>query len=198
MQRRQLDPEGAADAGDSVSVAMTTPTWILPISQPGKTQGENAIFRQALYPSLFSYELDGGDDEYNLDRDRSMVEDVQVSDDGLTYTMTLKDLTWSDGTSITSRDVEFWYNLVVANKEDWASYREGGFPRQRRELRRRRREHLLHHHHRRLLARVVHRQPAQLPDPPDASARLGQDLGRRGEIGDLDRDPETAQESSTT
>lgn len=120
-------PEGAAAEGEPVSVAMTTPTWILPISQPGKTQGENAIFISGLYPSLFSYEL-GGEDEFNLDRERSMVESVEVSEDGLTYTITLKDLQWSDGEPITTRDVEFWFNLVTVNKEDWASYTEGGFP----------------------------------------------------------------------
>ena len=36
---------GQAQQGGSVSVAMKTATWILPISAPGKTQGENGIFR---------------------------------------------------------------------------------------------------------------------------------------------------------
>ncbi|MGP5266148.1 peptide ABC transporter substrate-binding protein [Brachybacterium alimentarium] len=120
-------PEGAAADGSSVSVAMTTPTWILPISQPGKTGGENDIFGQALYPSVFSYDL-GGEDEYNLDHEHSVAESVEVSEDGLTYTTALKDLEWSDGTPISARDVEFWFNLIAANKEDWASYTEGGFP----------------------------------------------------------------------
>lgn len=118
--------EGAAGSS-SVSVAMPTPTWILPISAPGKTQGENAIFGDALYPKVFAYEL-GGDNDFNLDEERSLVENAKVSEDGKTYTMTLKDRTWSDGEPITARDVEFWYNLVVANKKDWASYTEGGFP----------------------------------------------------------------------
>lgn len=122
-------PQGAAGGSgeDSVSVAMETPNWILPISQPGKTGGENAIFGQLLYPHVFSYEL-GGESEFNLDSERSIAEEPEVSEDGLTYTIKLKDLQWSDGTPITSRDVEFWFNLVNANKEDWASYREGGFP----------------------------------------------------------------------
>lgn len=120
-------PEGAAGGNDSVSVAMTTPTWILPISQPGKTQGENAIFIDALYPPVFAFEF-GGEHELGLDTERSMAEDVEVSEEGRTYTVTLKDLTWSDGEPITARDVEFWYNLVKHNKEDWASYTEGGFP----------------------------------------------------------------------
>ena len=123
-------PEGAAgseESGGSVSVAMTTPNWILPISQPGKTGGENAIFGDALYPSVFSWQL-AGDAEFNIDTEASLAEIPEVSEDGLTYTITLKDLQWSDGEPITARDVEFWYNLVEANKEEWASYREGGFP----------------------------------------------------------------------
>ena len=76
---------------------------------------------------MFSYDL-GGEDEYNLDHEHSVAESVEVSEDGLTYTTALKDLEWSDGTPISARDVEFWFNLIAANKEDWASYTEGGFP----------------------------------------------------------------------
>ena len=85
-------PEGAAgsaEGGDSVSVAMTTPNWILPISQPGKTGGENAIFGDALYPSVFSWQLEG-DAEFNIDTEASLAEIPEVSEDGLTYTITLK------------------------------------------------------------------------------------------------------------
>lgn len=117
----------AHDDANTASVALTTPSWILPISAPGKTQGENQIFTKALYPGVFSYQLDG-DSKYNLDTDRSLAEVPEVSDDGLTYTITLKDRSWSDGEPITSRDVEFWFNLVKANKEDWASYSKGQFP----------------------------------------------------------------------
>lgn len=112
--------------GGSVSMALATPSWILPISAPGKTQGENAMFISSLYLSLFSYEL-GGEDDYNLDTKRSLAS-VDVSDDKLTYTITLRDQSWSDGQAITTRDVEFWWNLITNNTESWASYRQGGFP----------------------------------------------------------------------
>ncbi|OKL53361.1 peptide ABC transporter substrate-binding protein [Bowdeniella nasicola] len=118
---------GGGNGSDSVSVAMVTPSWIMPISAPGKTQGENGIFRSLMFPTLYDFTLEGTSD-YHIKTERSLAEIPQVSDDGLTYTIKLKDLTWSDGKPLTTRDVEFWYNLIKHNKKNWASYREGGFP----------------------------------------------------------------------
>jgi peptide/nickel transport system substrate-binding protein len=112
---------------DTATVALRTPNWILPISAPGFTQGENAIFGQALYRSLYSYKLDGTA-EYNIDPRRSMAEAPVISNGGKTLTITLKDNKWSDGTPVTTKDIQFWYDLVKANKDKWASYRAGGFP----------------------------------------------------------------------
>ena len=43
-------------------------------------------------------------------------------------TITLKHYVWSDGETVSARDVGFWINLLKANKADWASYVPGGFP----------------------------------------------------------------------
>lgn len=119
--------DGGSQGKDTVTVALRTPNWILPISAPGFTQGENAIFNQSLYRPLYQYRLDGTA-QYNIDPQRSMAEPPQVSEDGRTLTITLKDNTWSDGKPITTKDIQFWYDLVTANKDKWASYRAGGFP----------------------------------------------------------------------
>ncbi|MEO3747484.1 peptide ABC transporter substrate-binding protein [Plantactinospora sp. B5E13] len=119
--------EGGSQGKDTATVAFRTPNWILPISAPGFTQGENAIFGQALYRSLYQYKLDGSA-QYNIDPNRSMAEVPVVSDGGKTLTITLKDNTWSDGKPVTTKDIQFWYDLVTANKDKWASYRAGGFP----------------------------------------------------------------------
>lgn len=118
---------GASQGKDTVTVAFRTPNWILPISAPGFTQGENAIFGQALYRSLYQYKLDGTA-QYNIDPQRSMAEPPVVSNGGKTLTITLKDNTWSDGKPVTTKDIQFWYDLVTANKDKWASYRAGGLP----------------------------------------------------------------------
>lgn len=131
QQSNNKDTSGAASgpgavSGD-VSFATATPSWILPISAPGKTQGENGLFIQLMYPSFYSYSL-AKKDGFSVDLKHSLGLLPEVSDDGLIYTMKLKDLKWSDGEPITTRDVEFWWNLVTENKDKWASYREGQFP----------------------------------------------------------------------
>jgi peptide/nickel transport system substrate-binding protein len=118
---------GTQESKDTVTMAFRTPNWILPISAPGFTQGENSIFGMALYRPLYSYDLNS-DAEYSIYDTKSLGETPKFSDDGLTITITLKDATWSDGEAITTRDIEFWWNLVTNNKDKWASYREGSFP----------------------------------------------------------------------
>ncbi|MFI6761133.1 peptide ABC transporter substrate-binding protein [Micromonospora sp. NPDC050417] len=118
---------GGSQGRDTVTVAFRTPNWILPISAPGFTQGENAIFGAAQYRHLYEYRLDGTA-KYNIDPERSMAQPPEISDGGRTMTITLKENTWSDGKPVTTRDIKFWYDLVTANKDKWASYRAGGFP----------------------------------------------------------------------
>src|SRR5262245_18120767 len=86
--------DGQGASKDSATVALRTPNWILPISAPGFTQGENAIFGQALFKSLYAYQLDGTA-EFNIDAQRSLAEPPKVSDGGKTLTVTLKDNKWS-------------------------------------------------------------------------------------------------------
>jgi len=50
------------------------------------------------------------------------------SDGGRVVTIALKHYVWSDGETVSARDVGFWINLVKANKSNWASYVPGGFP----------------------------------------------------------------------
>ncbi|GAA3672972.1 ABC transporter substrate-binding protein [Nonomuraea antimicrobica] len=119
--------QGGAQGKDTATVALRTPNWILPISAPGFTQGENEIFSTALYRKLFSYKLDGSNPD-NVDPQRSLADPPVVSDEGKTLTITLKDNTWSDGKPITTKDIQFWWDLVTTNKDKWASYKPGGFP----------------------------------------------------------------------
>ncbi|GAA3734714.1 peptide-binding protein [Plantactinospora mayteni] len=119
--------KGGSQGKDTATVAFRTPNWILPISAPGFTQGENQIFGLAQYRPLYQYRLDGSA-KYNIDAERSLANPPEVSDGGKTLTITLKDNTWSDGKPITTRDIDFWWNVVTANKDKWASYRKGGFP----------------------------------------------------------------------
>lgn len=50
------------------------------------------------------------------------------SDGGRTVTVVLKHYKWSDGQPVTSRDVQFFMNLVKAEKSNWGGYVPGFFP----------------------------------------------------------------------
>lgn len=45
-----------------------------------------------------------------------------------TVTVTLKHCMWSNGEQVTARDVQFWMNLMFAEKANWAAYVPGAFP----------------------------------------------------------------------
>ena len=113
---------------NEVTMASRTPNWIFPISAKGYTQGENGQFIQSLYRPLFAYKSTS-ETPYKINLPKSLGQVPDVSEDGKTYTITLRDdAKWSDGTAVSTRDIEFWWNLVTNNKDQWASYKEGFFP----------------------------------------------------------------------
>jgi peptide/nickel transport system substrate-binding protein len=58
----------------------------------------------------------------------SLAAEPTYSADGKTVTIHLKNYTWSNGQPVTSRDIEFWMNLLKAEKAVWAAYSPGAFP----------------------------------------------------------------------
>ncbi|MBW3086511.1 Oligopeptide-binding protein AppA [Austwickia sp. TVS 96-490-7B] len=127
-------PSESPGVGGGVNVVLRTPNWILPITTTGHAQGENDILRSALYPGLYSYTVEGvvhnagESSKGNINERRSLAHYPEFSRDGKTITIELRDRVWSDGKPISSRDVELWWNLIKANKTEWADYRKGGFP----------------------------------------------------------------------
>ncbi len=64
------------------------------------------------------------DNKFNISL-RWLKKDIEVSDDGLTYTVTLRDdLEWSDGKSVTSED--FVYTMKNLMFADWMAYSYAG------------------------------------------------------------------------
>ena len=103
---------------NEVTMASRTPNWIFPISAKGYTQGENGQFIQSMYRPLFAYKSTS-DTPYKINLPKSLGTVPEVSEDGMTYTIKLRDdAKWSDGTPVTTRDVEFWWNLVTNNKDE--------------------------------------------------------------------------------
>jgi peptide/nickel transport system substrate-binding protein len=120
---------GKPVAGGSVTFALppsATPNWILPLPIPGYTASYNGAIQQTIYLPLYAY--DGSSGAVALDDAASAAEPPKYSADDKTVSITLKPLNWSDGTPLTSRDVEFWLNLVKARKDDWGAYSSGLIP----------------------------------------------------------------------
>jgi peptide/nickel transport system substrate-binding protein len=120
---------GTPQQGGSVTFAMppnATPNWIFPIGTPGHSASYNGAIRQQVFLPLYTYD---GNDSSKPDIKAGAAELPQYSGDGKSVTITLKDnLTWANGQKVTSRDVEFWFNLIKFNKEKWSSYNAGQFP----------------------------------------------------------------------
>ncbi|MFT8592569.1 MAG: peptide ABC transporter substrate-binding protein [Bifidobacterium sp.] len=118
-----------ASSKDEINYALPadfTPNWILPIGKAGKLNTNNISIAASLWEPLVAY--DGSTGKVAWHKDASIANDVKFASDGKSAEITLADRTWSDNEPITSRDVEFWYNLVKANKADWANYNEGFAP----------------------------------------------------------------------
>jgi len=66
-----------------------------------------------IYPKLMKLDENGNKVPY-------IIEEPEISEDGLTVTVTLKDgLKWQDGTPITSKDIDFTYRVLYEQKLQW-------------------------------------------------------------------------------
>lgn len=122
-------PSGNAKSGGSASFALppdATPNWIFPIGTPGHLASYNGSIQGEMWLPLYGYDTNSGTLAY--DQGISAAKEPVYSAGDTTVTITLRDLTWSNGKKVTSRDVQFWYNLVEANKSQWGGYTAGEIP----------------------------------------------------------------------
>ncbi|MFC9843656.1 peptide ABC transporter substrate-binding protein [Streptomyces sp. NPDC060223] len=114
---------------DSINYALPanfTPNWILPIGTAAHLNTNNSSISDSLWERLVAY--DGSTGKVAWNKKASIATAADFASDGKSVKITLGDRTWSDGKPITSRDVEFWFNLIKANKEEWAGYNPGKAP----------------------------------------------------------------------
>jgi peptide/nickel transport system substrate-binding protein len=105
---------------------LTPPTYIFPLISGENFTGANTSDLQTLlYLPLYWY---GNDGNTSIDYPLSIGNAPVYSDHDRVITISLKHYVWSDGETVSARDVGFWINLLKANKADWASYVPGGFP----------------------------------------------------------------------
>jgi peptide/nickel transport system substrate-binding protein len=105
---------------------LTPPTYIFPlVSGAYFTVANTSDFQTLLYPPLYWF---GDKGSAKVDYPLSIGRPPVYSDNDRVVTITLNHWVWSDGETVSARDVVFWVNLLKANTEDWASYVPGGFP----------------------------------------------------------------------
>lgn len=116
-------------SSDSINYALPanfTPNWILPIGTAAHLNTNNVSIAATLWEPLVAY--DGSTGSIGWNKKASIASAADFAGDGKSVTITLGDRHWSDGKALTSRDVEFWYNLIRGNKKAWAGYSPGKAP----------------------------------------------------------------------
>ncbi|WP_405868264.1 peptide ABC transporter substrate-binding protein [Streptomyces sp. NBC_00005] len=103
-----------------------TPNWILPIGTAAHLNTNNISIANTLWEPLIAY--DGSTGKIAWNKAGSIATAADFAADNKSVKITLGDRHWSDGKPITSGDVKFWFDLIKANKSQWAGYNPGKAP----------------------------------------------------------------------
>lgn len=118
-----------AAKGKTVTFALPpgfNPNYIVPIEPDSANSVQQFNFFQfLLYRPLY---WEGNGASTAIDQARSLAQLPVYTDGGRTVTIHLKHYVWSNGKPLTSRDLEFFMNLLRANEKVWGSYNAGEFP----------------------------------------------------------------------
>ncbi|HSZ39114.1 MAG TPA: ABC transporter substrate-binding protein [Trebonia sp.] len=126
--------DGAASSSSSQNKATvrfaefpaSIPNWILPITNPEHDGTPNTQeFSYLMWRPLY---WEGTGSSPTIDSQYSVAYPPVYSDGNRVVTIKLRDYNWSDGQPVTSRDVQFWFNLVKSEPQDWSSYVKGYLP----------------------------------------------------------------------
>jgi peptide/nickel transport system substrate-binding protein len=123
---------GTRVKGGTATVALTPADgqfdYIFPLVDFSADINANLTFSQYLMwrPLYWS----GSPGHVGINEKESLADPASIRTSGgkTIATIQLKPYRWSNGTPVTSRDVQFWINLVKADKTIWALYKPGEFP----------------------------------------------------------------------
>jgi peptide/nickel transport system substrate-binding protein len=122
---------GARVKGGTATIALAPGdqfNFILPLLSYQYATGANIEYSEYLmWRPLYWF---GGPGKPGLNPAYSLANPATISTSGgkTTATIALKPYRWSDGKPVTSRDVQFWFNLLKADKANWWGYTPGQFP----------------------------------------------------------------------
>ena len=103
------------------------PTYIFPLYNGANSGNNNITYLQPLMWLPLYWFGHSDNEQATINYSLSMADPPQFSADGKTVTMTLKSYKWSNGKPVTSRDLLFWMNLLLAEKNQSAAYVPGGW-----------------------------------------------------------------------
>ena len=103
------------------------PSYIFPFDPTTSASVNNANEFQALMWRPLNW-FGTGETAIKIDNSLTLYKSVTYSDNSTVVTIVLKPYMWSDGQPVTSRDVEFAYDLYKYNKAEWSQYSPGEFP----------------------------------------------------------------------
>jgi peptide/nickel transport system substrate-binding protein len=121
---------GKAQTGGTVTFAEqpgSPPTYIFPLYDGANSGNNNITYLQPLMWLPLYWFGHSQNDQPTINYPLSMAYPPVFSDGGETVTMKLKKYEWSNGKPVTSRDLEFWMNLLLAEKNQSAAYVPGGW-----------------------------------------------------------------------
>jgi peptide/nickel transport system substrate-binding protein len=102
--------------------------WIFPLINGANDTGANIGYSEYLmWRPLYWF---GSPGHVGVNFAESLAGPAHVTTTGHTTTaiVQLKSYRWSDEQAVTSRDVQFWFNLLKAEKANWWGYSPGQFP----------------------------------------------------------------------
>jgi peptide/nickel transport system substrate-binding protein len=117
-------------AGGTATVALQPGeqfNWVFPLINEANDTGANIGYSEYLmWRPLYWF---GSPGHVGVNFTESLAGPARVTTTGHTTTATvqLKPYRWSDGQPVTSRDVEFWFDLLKAEKANWV-IRRGSSP----------------------------------------------------------------------
>ncbi|HLX51914.1 MAG TPA: ABC transporter substrate-binding protein [Streptosporangiaceae bacterium] len=105
----------------------TPPTYIFPLYNGANSGNNNITYLQPLMWLPLYWFGHPGNALATVNYQLSMADPPVFSGGGKTITIRLKNYRWSDGKPVTSRDIEFWMNLLLQEKNNYAGYVPGGW-----------------------------------------------------------------------
>ncbi|HEX4724726.1 MAG TPA: ABC transporter substrate-binding protein [Pseudonocardiaceae bacterium] len=103
-----------------------SPNWIFPFVDSAHNSVNSVLqFENLMYRPLYWF---GNGNQPTLNENLSLAAAPTYENNNTTLVINLKPYVWSNGEHLTAQDVEFWMNMMFAEKANWANYVPGEFP----------------------------------------------------------------------